>query len=284
MGNLSYQTALVLGALIGALIIVGGILGGPFEIKGFAHPKLGGLQRTAICIVGVIVVSLCAGLFWWDRSKATSGAVGSAVEKSNSKAAAPLASGPSPQTPTLGQTAAPHQEKPKTRKTVAAVPPTATPAQSPAPTLPPQQTVNAPNGIGTIGGTLINPQVNNFGPLPAKLTFTEESPRFPQGDNQPYLLKVHVKTDQPIPHARIEAVFSGPVDTDDPSFKNFSFVSGAPMQSVSLEMPTENGSPIKNRLIWTIEEPSVLAPGVDFIISLSLKSALHVEKVICLTD
>jgi hypothetical protein len=28
---------------------------------------------------------------------------------------------------------------------------------------PPSQTVNAPNGIGAIGGTLINPQVNNFG-------------------------------------------------------------------------------------------------------------------------
>jgi hypothetical protein len=36
--------------------------------------------------------------------------------------------------------------------------------QSVAPsTFSPQQTVNAPNGIGTIGGTLINPQVNNFG-------------------------------------------------------------------------------------------------------------------------
>jgi len=36
-----------------------------------------------------------------------------------------------------------------------------------------QQTVNAPNGIGTIGGTLVNPQVNNFGPPPAHLTYTE---------------------------------------------------------------------------------------------------------------
>ena len=33
-----------------------------------------------------------------------------------------------------------------------------------------QQTVNAPNGIGTIGGTLVNPQVNNFGYMPKKLT------------------------------------------------------------------------------------------------------------------
>jgi len=31
------------------------------------------------------------------------------------------------------------------------------------------QTVNAPNGIGSIGGTLINPQVNNFAPIPRRI-------------------------------------------------------------------------------------------------------------------
>ncbi len=34
----------------------------------------------------------------------------------------------------------------------------------------PSQIVNAPNGIGSIGGTLINPQVNNFGYMQKKLS------------------------------------------------------------------------------------------------------------------
>jgi hypothetical protein len=48
-------------------------------------------------------------------------------------------------------------------------------AQSPV-----QQTVNAPNGIGTIGGTLINPKVNNFrNPIP-EIDVTESSSITPQ--------------------------------------------------------------------------------------------------------
>lgn len=39
----------------------------------------------------------------------------------------------------------------------------------------PALTVNAPNGIGTIGGTLVNPQVNNFGPPPPIVKWRVES-------------------------------------------------------------------------------------------------------------
>jgi hypothetical protein len=71
-------------------------------------------------------------------------------------------------TPALAQqpTPAPRIAKPQSARVI--TPPhssaehaTATPI--PAYTSPPQQTVNAPNGIGSIGGTFINPQVNNFG-------------------------------------------------------------------------------------------------------------------------
>jgi hypothetical protein len=39
----------------------------------------------------------------------------------------------------------------------------------------PIETVNAPNGIGTIGGTLINPEVNNYGYIEKKLSEAQMS-------------------------------------------------------------------------------------------------------------
>ena len=49
----------------------------------------------------------------------------------------------------------------------------------------PQQIVNAPNGIGTIGGMLINPQVNNFGKItPSNRTIRMENARIAIADLQ----------------------------------------------------------------------------------------------------
>lgn len=86
--------------------------------------------------------------------------------------------GPEPQQPAaIQKSPAVPGKKPRHSKPV---------PKEPLPTPPPQQTINAPNGIAIGGGTVSNPTVNNFGPQPAKVEMS--CPDKAQEENEGYTL------------------------------------------------------------------------------------------------
>jgi len=140
----------------------------------------------------------------------------------------------------------------------------------------PSQIVNAPNGIGAIDSTLVNPTVNNYGPPPANLTFTEEDATDDTSRKQGYhVLKVHIATDRSIVAAGIGVLFSGPVEIDGQPV-----LTGALIQMI-------NGGPLINKVTgpvpngygFSIDEPTAFMPGMDLVITARSKEAIHVLQV-----
>jgi len=146
-----------------------------------------------------------------------------------------------------------------------------------------QQVVNAPNGIGSIGGTLLNPTVNNFGPPPAHLTFTEVITPGGSAANESgfQILTVHIKTDRSIPGAIVGVRLSGAVELgkeksglDDPILR------GAPIQQINWGGPLErNGAVVPNSYAFTINAPAAFLPGMELLIVARSREVVHVLEV-----
>jgi hypothetical protein len=142
---------------------------------------------------------------------------------------------------------------------------------------PPQQIVNVDHGIGSIGGTLINPQVNNYGPPAARIAYTEERSVAQDGGN---ILIVHIRTDQPVSGAQIGISFSGPFtwipkssDESNPTLTN------APMYSVNAATIVKNGQELPNTLALLVDAPSVLTPNMDLIFKVKSSEPVRVTKI-----
>jgi hypothetical protein len=143
-----------------------------------------------------------------------------------------------------------------------------------------QQTVNAANGIGTIGGTLINPQVNNFGPPPAHLTYTEKL--LTQNGNS-RTFEVHIATDRSIPGAKIGLVFTKPFNNSDAFRQNHQpSVTNAPITSIQWWYNLQErstGAPIPNSFAVQVNQPAVFLPGQDLVIQFESNVDAHVSQI-----
>jgi hypothetical protein len=152
--------------------------------------------------------------------------------------------------------------------------PVRTASALPLPTPQPYITNNAPGGFATSGGTLINPQVINNGPPPAKIAFIEEviSPISLTGGGEK-IMKIHITTDRSIPGAIIGIIFSGPFDLnrhtggetlDEPTIKNAVMFQVNWTFSAAL---SQGGSPIPNSASVAISSPAAFLPGQELICS-----------------
>jgi len=143
-----------------------------------------------------------------------------------------------------------------------------------------QQTINAANGIGTIGGTLINPQVNNFAPPPAHLTYTENV-LTPLNDHVKKLLEVHVRTDRGIPAAAIGFLFSAPFTFSQDFFNSHQpLLKSASIQQLSETTPLQtNGVPIPNSLGILVNAPASFDPGQELIVTVESENDIRTLQV-----
>jgi len=146
----------------------------------------------------------------------------------------------------------------------------------------PAQVVNAPNGIGSIGGTLINPQVNNFGPPPAHLTYTEEvTQALPSDGKAMKQIKLHIHTDRAIPGAVIGVIMSGPFDESSEFYdKNNPSQIGSGSSQVDRRALTSHGIAVPNSFALSIGIPAAFNPGVDLVVPLQSTEDIHVLQVV----
>jgi hypothetical protein len=143
----------------------------------------------------------------------------------------------------------------------------------------PAQVVIAPNGIGSIGGTLINPTVNNFGPPEARFTFSEEVVKELNSETGGFrTMKVHVSTDRPVPAAVVGLLFSGPVDMCTPDYKGTPpMLTGTQIQQINCGGPLAKGANIlPNSFYFQINAPAAFAPGMELIVEIKSKEVVHV--------
>jgi hypothetical protein len=144
--------------------------------------------------------------------------------------------------------------------------------QNPPPTI----TMQAPNGINIGPGAIVpNPQVNNFGPPPPHLRFTEEVtvPLSADGAVEK-ILKVHIFTDRSIPGAVIGLIFSGPIDLQSrPDLVR------ANATQFDFGQVARGGIPVPNSLAVTISIPAAFMPVQEFIVPIKSKTDVHVLEV-----
>lgn len=142
------------------------------------------------------------------------------------------------------------------------------------------QNVSAPNGIAIGGGRVSNPTVNNFGPPPANLSYTEEVitplPRSGEGFK---VMKVHVTTDRSIRGAVIGIVFSDHVDLivadkDKPELK------GAAITQINWGEGLKQGDiTVPNSWGFVINLPSVFMAGQELIVTVKSKNDARVIQL-----
>ena len=144
-----------------------------------------------------------------------------------------------------------------------------------------QQTVNAAGGIGTIGGTLVNPQVTNYAPPPAILTYKEEV-QTPLTSKTDKVLQVRVSTDRKIPGAAIGLIFSDPFDESKQYWQAHQpDITGGAANAVTVKIPIAgNGVPIPNSLGAVVDLPAALMPGTDLVVTVTSKADIHVLQVV----
>jgi hypothetical protein len=140
-------------------------------------------------------------------------------------------------------------------------------------------TVNATNGIGIGGNNYGNPQVHNFGPPPANLTFNEKiSQPLINGKKQ---MEVRIRTDRAIPGAVIAIIFSSDIDVE--YFKEHNPVlDTGPNGASSLTWGgpvSKNGQQIPNSIFINIGLPSAFRPENELIIYLQSSSDVHVQEL-----
>jgi hypothetical protein len=143
-----------------------------------------------------------------------------------------------------------------------------------------QQTINAANGIGAIGGTLINPQVNNFGPPPAKLTFSEKV--ISQSDDKK-VMEIHVSTDRAIAAASVGFILTGPFNTSDEYWKSHPpRISGGTITSIEWGIGLENRetkAKVPFSFVVRVSLPAALTPDRDLVITLESDTNTHVAQI-----
>jgi hypothetical protein len=146
-------------------------------------------------------------------------------------------------------------------------------------TKPPVQINSAPNGIAIGGGNVANPTVNNFGPPPAHLNYTEEVISPVQANGEGFkVMKIHVTTDRSIPGAIIGIRFSGPIETmmpgqDEPQLK------GSGASQMNWGGLQNNNIPIPNSLAVAINIPAVFLPSEELIVTVKSKTDVSVLEV-----
>ncbi|HEV2700269.1 MAG TPA: hypothetical protein VGV09_01465, partial [Steroidobacteraceae bacterium] len=145
-----------------------------------------------------------------------------------------------------------------------------------------QQTVNASGGIGTIGGTLVNPTVNNFGAPPAHFTATENVIT-PLGSQTKKVLEVHITTDRRVPAAVIGMVFSDPItftteywNAHGPTLK------GATIEQMDVTggLSRDGTTPIPNSFGVRINAPSAFVPGQELVVTVESAFDVHLLQVV----
>jgi hypothetical protein len=143
-----------------------------------------------------------------------------------------------------------------------------------------RQTINAANGIGTIGGTLINPQVNNFAPPPANLTHTEN---VISQDGDKKIMEIHVSTDRSIPGAAIGFIFSGPINNSEAFFRahqpKLIGASITQFQWYYSLQDTQTGTPIPNSSGVRVNAPAAFVPGQDLVITVETAKDTRIAKI-----
>ena len=121
-----------------------------------------GITIAIISALGVIISGAIVALINHGCEKAHPSAQTSVAQPTpaNTSVASPQTQSPEPSLPSSKHST----PRRNTTPTVTGQTQLSTPSPSAAP---PTQTVIAPNGIGNIGGTLMNPTVNNYPPPPA---------------------------------------------------------------------------------------------------------------------
>jgi hypothetical protein len=141
----------------------------------------------------------------------------------------------------------------------------------------------APYGINIgPGATAPNAQVNNFGPPPANITFTEDvtAPLPTSGDGEK-VMTVHLKTDRSIPGAIIGLILSGPVTMTQEYWSAHSPTitpSGAYEVDIVASL-NSSGTPIPNSMALKVILPSAFSPGQDLAVTVASKVDVHVIEV-----
>ncbi len=140
-----------------------------------------------------------------------------------------------------------------------------------SPTVQPQ-TVNAPNGIGTIGGTLVNPEVNNnFGPPPAKLTCSQQV-LSRHGDKK--IIALHISTDRIIKAPQIAFQLTVPFNETAKYWSAHPpVVNGYPARAYNWGEMTKEHAPVPNGFGILLAMPAVLNPGEDLV--LTIEADIH---------
>lgn len=140
--------------------------------------------------------------------------------------------------------------------------------EAPAVPVTPQQTVNAENGIGTIGGTLVNPQVNNnFAPPPAKIAC---SVRLLSRSGDKRTLELRISTDRTIKAPEIGFILSGPFNDTDAYWRVHPPVLGgyrAPAYNWGKLLDSKQ-HPIPNSFGIELAMPSAINPGSDLVLTI----------------
>ncbi len=153
------------------------------------------------------------------------------------------------------------------------------PATTPIPTQPPQQTVNIDHGIGSIGGTIIDPVVNNYGPPAPRITHTEERSAAPDGGQ---ILTLYVRTDQPVPSPEIVICFSGPYTVVkefsrdlNPMILNSTHVG----YNLSTVVAVPDGQTVPNSLIIGITDPILFLPEMELRLKVESSEPIEIKEV-----
>lgn len=152
--------------------------------------------------------------------------------------------------------------------------------QPEAPSPVPTQIVNAPGGIGNIGGTVVNPTVNNFAPPPAILSSTTE--RLIGEVPGKGVTKVRLTTDREIAAAIIEVVFSGPFDVSKEWFdKHGAHLEGSGVQQIDIKVPIfHDGQPVPNSIGLIINLPAAFLPSQTLSFAVQSTEDIHVLQAV----
>lgn len=152
--------------------------------------------------------------------------------------------------------------------------------KQPVPVPPPAQTVNAPGGIGSIGGTVVNPTVNNFAPPPAILSAAIE--RLPGDITGKRITKVRITTDRIMPSAIVGVVLSGPFDATREWFgKHGASLEGSGVHQIDIKLPlSQGGQPVPNSIAFIINLPSAFIPGQTLVFTVQSDSDLDVVSAV----
>lgn len=286
-----------------ALVVLGGIAilyfavtealdwAGRFEYMQTHFPRLLKWSERKRWRVILALVGLCLlGTAIYDLSKQSRAVKRPQVFKETQSESAPPPTPQSNQTVKTANAASPtpgprhqkgskNQEREPHKLMPAEKPEESKAARGPTPQQP-ASIISAPNGIAIGGGLVANPTVNNFGPAPAHLSYTEEvvTP-LPASGGGLKIMKIHITTDRSIRGAIVGIVFSEPIepitpDKDQPQLKG----AGISQMNWGGGLQRDN-VPIPNALGIVVNAPAVFMPGQELIVTVKSKTDVRVIEV-----